>query len=65
MLLFYYSYFRSLKYFFTFLSLNYVYNIKKCIVLNKNTFFKKEKGRIARYEILIQCNSPIFYFDFM
>lgn len=65
MLLFYYNYFRSLKYFFTFLSLNYVYKIEKCIFLNKISFFKKKKGRTACYEIVIPYNSPIFYFDFI
>lgn len=65
MLLFYYIHFRALKYFFTILSKNYVYKSQNCIILNKNSFFRKKKGRTAWYGILIPYNSPIFYFDFI
>lgn len=65
MLLFYYIHFRALKHFFTILSKNYVYKSQNCIILNKNPFFRKKKGRTAWYGILIPYNSPIFYFDFI
>ena len=65
MLLFYYIHFRTLKYFFTILSKDYVYKAQNCIILNKNLFFRMKKGRTACYEIIIPYNPPIFYFDFI